>query len=57
MKIILGYKEPGTQITAYMFTEVFDAETQSAEALEAYYAVEVHGYEITRWQLVHDEDA
>ena len=57
MKIILSYKEPGTQINAYMYTEVFNAETQSAEALEAYYAVKNNGYEITRWQLVHDEDA
>lgn len=55
MKIVLGYKEPGTQIAAYMYESVYD-ESEVKEAVEELNAAKEHGYEITRWQLVHDED-
>ena len=54
MKIELNYKEPGTQISAYMYTETFDAETEQDEAVEAYNAVKDRGYEITSFRFVAD---
>lgn len=56
MKIILAYKEPETQIAAYMYESVYD-ESEVKEAVEELKAAKEHGYEIVRWALVHDEDA
>lgn len=55
MKIILKYQEPETAIDAYKFTAIYD-ETEIAEAVEELKAARRHGYEITRWSLVHEED-
>lgn len=55
MKIELQYKEPETQIAAYIFNSVYD-ETEIDEACEERTAAERAGYEITIWRLVHDED-
>ena len=55
MKIELQYKEPGTQISAYIYNCVYD-ETEIDEACEELAAAENAGYEITIWRLVHDED-
>lgn len=55
MKIELQYREPETQIAAYIFNSVYDA-TEVEEALEERNAAENAGYEITIWRLVHDED-
>ena len=55
MKIELQYREPGTQIAGYIFSAVYD-ETEINEACEERKAAERHGYEITIWRLVHDED-
>lgn len=57
MKIELQYKEPGTQISAYIFNSVYDAtEKGSAEAVEEMQAAQRAGYEITIFRLVHDEN-
>lgn len=57
MKIELQYKEPGTQINGYIFNSVYDAtEKDSKEAVEEMLAAKRHGYEITIFRLVHDED-
>ena len=55
MKIELQYKEPETQIAAYIFNFVYD-ETEINEACEERAAAERAGYEITIWRLIHDED-
>lgn len=56
MKIELMYKEPDTQISAYMFRTVYD-ESEINEACEERTAAENAGYEIVIWRLIHDEDA
>lgn len=56
MKIELMYKEPETQISAYMFRTVYD-ESEIEEACEERAAAERAGYEIAIWRLIHDEDA
>ena len=55
MKIELQYKEPETQISAYIFSAVYD-ETEITEAVAELTAARKSGYEITIWRLVHDED-
>lgn len=56
MKIELMYKEPGTQIEAYMFHTIYD-EKDIDEACEERAAAEHAGYEIAIWRLIHNEDA
>ena len=56
MKIELMYKEPGTQISAYMFRAIYD-ESEIEEACAELAAAERLGYEIAIWRLIHDEDA
>lgn len=55
MKIELQYREPETQIAAYIFNMVYDV-SEIDEAREERDAAERAGYEITIWRLVHDED-
>ena len=55
MKIELMYKEPGTQISAYMFRTIYD-ESEIDEACAERAAAEEMGYEIAIWRLIHDED-
>lgn len=55
MKIILEYREPETTIGAYIYSSVYD-ETEIEEALQELYAAKRAGYQISKWQLVHDED-
>jgi len=57
MKIELSYREPGTEISGYIFNSVYDAtEKDSKEAVEEMQAAIRAGYEVTIFRLVHDED-
>ena len=56
MKIELQYREPGTQIEAYIFTSYYDATDAGVkEAREERDAAERAGYEITLWRLIPDD--
>lgn len=56
MKIRLTYAEPGTKITAYIHTVIYD-ESEINEALEELTAARDMGYEIREWKLLHEKDA
>lgn len=57
MKIELQYREPETQIAGYIHNAVYDAtEKDFKEAVEEMLAAKRHGYEVTIFRLVRDED-
>lgn len=55
MKIELSYREEGTKINGFIFSQVYDA-SEIQEARCELEAARRAGYEITVWRLVHDED-